>query len=996
MEIKELHVYGYGRLENVRFENLEQLQIFYGENETGKSTIMSFIHSILFGFPTRVQNELRYEPKLHAKYGGMLTLQTKEYGAVRIERVKGKAAGDVSLIFEDGQSGGESELRDVLQGIDKNFFLSVFSFNLDGLQGLHTLTEGTIGKYLLSAGLIGNDKLMEAEARLQGELDARFKPSGQKPFMNVRLEKLRLLQTQLKKADADQSEYEQLLLRQKDGTLELAAVQSEIKAEENQLMQIGEFLRLKPLAKEKRLYETRLSELGNSPFPADGLKLLDQFNGRLMPLKAHISSLLEKTGENQKKAAQMEVHPFLSSNRAHIEFDIQSASLLEKLIIDQNKMQQLLERKEGEVQRMKRAVSLPLQEAEILQLDTSIFAKERIKSLEKERQRLRNQKEHLDSSYKEEKERLEAAEDRIRVLKERAMPPEKRRELENEHRNMNQDYLEGQKTVLDEQIAELQNKYQEEEEAVNSKKSRTRLVSLFSFILLISLALYCFFRDSLFPAISFVLIGVLISTFPLIFKSANKLSALTAQLKEVKRKREEFERKSKGTESEARHLTRLLDQERELQTLLEGEKYSYREREKSFDEIINEYEKWERDWKLISEKLGRFVSQWNIPQQIDSISLDEALNSIEQLKDTIEEKDAIHRQLTDMTNEIEARKKKLLEYADACGLNSANWQDAIIELKHALNDHNERTGLIRQLQTEHSKINDELDLLYAKQHYLEQEIRKLLQFALAESEEEFRQKASIAQEISELRKKHEWICIQLQQSNMSSEMLEEYMEKGISVYSQEALEAKRKTDLKKQSLLLETLSDIKHSIRVLEEGGTYEQMLHSFHEEKEAFREEARVWAKYALAKRMLDGTIESFKRERLPKVLLTAGGFLEVLTEGSYVKLIMNEKGDNLLLRRYDGVLFKAEEVSRGTAEGVYISLRLALAEYIFREDPFPLIIDDSFVNLDAGRMRSMVKLLRKISAERQIIFFTCHDHLLNEFENIDIITLTKEKAVN
>jgi len=76
--IKDLHVYGYGKLENQRFPELGQLQIFFGENESGKSTIMSFIHSMLFGFPTKVQNEPRYEPKMHAKYGGRLSLITKK------------------------------------------------------------------------------------------------------------------------------------------------------------------------------------------------------------------------------------------------------------------------------------------------------------------------------------------------------------------------------------------------------------------------------------------------------------------------------------------------------------------------------------------------------------------------------------------------------------------------------------------------------------------------------------------------------------------------------------------------------------------------------------------------------------------------------------------------------------------------------------------------------------------------------------------------------
>ena len=72
MKIKEIKVYGYGKLENIVIKQIENFTVFYGENEAGKSTIMSFIHSILFGFPTKQQSELRYEPKFHSKYGGQL------------------------------------------------------------------------------------------------------------------------------------------------------------------------------------------------------------------------------------------------------------------------------------------------------------------------------------------------------------------------------------------------------------------------------------------------------------------------------------------------------------------------------------------------------------------------------------------------------------------------------------------------------------------------------------------------------------------------------------------------------------------------------------------------------------------------------------------------------------------------------------------------------------------------------------------------------------
>ena len=141
MRIEEIYIYGYGKFENVKFTNLGKMQVFFGSNEAGKSTIMSFIHSILFGFPTKQQSELRYEPKKGAKYGGQLTVYFPDHGKVLIERVKGKATGDISVLLEDGTTGGEELLKELMSFMDKTLYQSIFSFNLQGLQNVHQLKK---------------------------------------------------------------------------------------------------------------------------------------------------------------------------------------------------------------------------------------------------------------------------------------------------------------------------------------------------------------------------------------------------------------------------------------------------------------------------------------------------------------------------------------------------------------------------------------------------------------------------------------------------------------------------------------------------------------------------------------------------------------------------------------------------------------------------------------------------------------------------------------
>jgi uncharacterized protein YhaN len=193
-----------------------------------------------------------------------------------------------------------------------------------------------------------------------------------------------------------------------------------------------------------------------------------------------------------------------------------------------------------------------------------------------------------------------------------------------------------------------------------------------------------------------------------------------------------------------------------------------------------------------------------------------------------------------------------------------------------------------------------------------------------------------------------------------------------------------------KSLLLEKQADTKHKIKQLEVSGIYDDLLHRFYEEKAAFNEEAKQWAKLAIAKSLLNKTLDRYKRERLPKVIADAERHFSFLTNGSYNKIILDQSGEGIWVQRSDGLSFRVEEVSRGTAEQIYVSLRLALADHTFENDSFPLIIDDSFVNFDAERTKRMLKLLEMVSEKRQILFFTCHRYIMENFSENQVIRLS------
>lgn len=91
-------------------------------------------------------------------------------------------------------------------------------------------------------------------------------------------------------------------------------------------------------------------------------------------------------------------------------------------------------------------------------------------------------------------------------------------------------------------------------------------------------------------------------------------------------------------------------------------------------------------------------------------------------------------------------------------------------------------------------------------------------------------------------------------------------------------------------------------------------------------------------------------------------------LTERKYRGI---EADERLEITVWDGERrVRAEQLSRGTLEQIYFSIRMAAAE-LLQEEPMPVILDDTFVFYDDKRLESALKWLSR--QERQVIIFTC-----------------------
>ena len=67
--------------------------------------------------------------------------------------------------------------------------------------------------------------------------------------------------------------------------------------------------------------------------------------------------------------------------------------------------------------------------------------------------------------------------------------------------------------------------------------------------------------------------------------------------------------------------------------------------------------------------------------------------------------------------------------------------------------------------------------------------------------------------------------------------------------------------------------------------------------------------------------------------------------------------------------------ELSRGTAEQLYLCVRLGLVAELSRTRvPLPVVMDDVLVNFDDERAAAMARVLAGFAAHHQLFFFTCN----------------------
>ena len=430
----------------------------------------------------------------------------------------------------------------------------------------------------------------------------------------------------------------------------------------------------------------------------------------------------------------------------------------------------------------------------------------------------------------------------------------------------------------------------------------------------------------------------------------------------------------------------IRDQVNQLALLIERQHDQY-------NHVIDLFQQWEQNEAALRQELLDMGTELKLPYKVALHYLLDAFGIIDELKKAYIEK----KMLLNQINASEDSVKEIVSLINELSVQyfqqmNHSYHEAAFMLKRSLREELEKHIQFKEKQEQYRQLEEEYRIDQAEWKSLEVEVDILYQKAGAQDEKGFREIGEMAQIKDDLLKKWNNIHIQLKLSTIELTEMDSIEEQTIDERIEES-KIEKETIEQRVTLCNEELASIKHQIAVIEEGGTYADLLHRFKQLKFEFESDAKDWAKFAAAKEILQKTTNNFKEIWFPKMLAKAEEYLQFLTNGNYIRILPKQDSSGFIIESKDHLLFEANELSQATTEQIYISIRLSLAVTVYEEYKLPVIIDDSFVNFDKVRTKRVIELLHRFD-DYQVLFFTCHEHLLSYFQNI--IHIEKEKAIS
>lgn len=324
MIIRDIHIDGFGIFRDFSFTSLQKgINIFVGNNEAGKSTLLKFLRYTLFGYPR--PKEQRMQPLSGNVHGGRINALMQSGEEVVFERM----GTNRTKLFINGQEGAADEKWSLLLGNATDaLYNNIYAFTLDELVGMGSLEKSGVEDKIFSMGLgLGNVSLSDVEGSVASFTDNLYTSRGKIQKVPLILRDLASLRAEILQNQENLDQYREITAAITQLNEQTAQTAEEVKQLQNDFSRLQTLL----LCYESFVqYNTAKKELEILPplqdYPEKGpaemestLRELDEIEQRKINLQ---NGTPEEKGilELEEILNNSEVNQSLLENRDNVEF----------------------------------------------------------------------------------------------------------------------------------------------------------------------------------------------------------------------------------------------------------------------------------------------------------------------------------------------------------------------------------------------------------------------------------------------------------------------------------------------------------------------------------------------------------------------------------------------------------------------------------------------------------------------------------------------------
>jgi uncharacterized protein YhaN len=1016
MRITGLRVDGFGVWSGLELSDLsDQLNVFYGPNEAGKTTLMQFVRSTLYGFSP--ERRARYLPPVRPGRPGGTVLAVSENKRYAISRHADDAqgAGDTVMVSDElEREQDEHALVPLLGDVDEPTFNNVFAFGLREIQELGTLSDTQAADELYNLAL-GLDRVSLLDVMRELETSrARLLAADDRPSLVTQLHSQReRLQTEIRDLSQATARYFSLAAERDNLAGEITRLEAEVARYEQQGRELALARALADRWQRRSAIEGQLAGLGQfDRLPQNALARFERLQSRLATWRRRFEKLRGERRAVREQSERLNINAALCRQAPRLEALGEQQQWIASL--ESQTTDLAAELLQLESQREQGAKRFGIGDKSTPAAAPSKRAWNELRAtaskLRLSRQALRQARQQLDAALEAEAAHQRqittalGSQHRDGLTQALAEAGELVSQLRNRVR------LDGRLDQMSRRETELE---EQSHECLEQQILPTWLVVGLGGLFVLGCALVLLFLAGLvLPAslgrglgwpVGFL--GVLAAaaagaTKLLLEHSAarqldnchSQIHLLGEQIRAAKAERDELdERLPRGGGPLVARLQAAEQALVRLEELLPLEaKREAAQREAAM--LGGQVQSLGADCGGLKKRFRQLLAEAGLPAELKPRQLRQYLrrrDEIRALGTTIDEKraelagcrgqfQALAGRIAQLAAEVgfAPRAVRPLDQLRECLAELAQQQSRLAE-RDALSQHSgSLRARQRKIKAQARKLRRRRDLLlHAAGTTDVAEFRRLAE-SQAEAERLAAEHAQLAQEIAAVLagRSGEQQVAQWLNAPQNLEQMEIHVADARRIamgHVNQALE--RRGEMNQQ---LKTLLDDRRLAYKRVELGTVEKRL----------QDAIDRWRVLSVCGMMLEAVRQYYEREHQPPALQEASGYLERLTGGRYRRVWTRLGEQALVVDDGQGRSLKVEVLSRGTREQLFLALRLALVSSFARRGVrLPLVLDDVLVNFDAGRAKAAAVVLRDFArGGNQVLIFTCHEHIARLFKHI------------